>query len=137
MFNAWLAALILVGTEVPPIVESRSLRLFVQTYEDLSRYSIEAHFTFQLVTSSGDILFFFPGAAGPDDLRSIVMDGNPIPPSRLSVGRHPRTGRQAFVLRAADAGIRPGLVTPPRVTTSPRQPSVVTQQSASTPPRRT
>ena len=102
-----LCALALVAV-VGDSVESRSLRVVVRADDDLSHYAIDAEFAFRIRGSGGDILFQFPGAASPEALQGVELDGEPLPSASIVAGVHPRFGSPAFLLRADARRLKPG-----------------------------
>lgn len=103
-----IIALVLLTAPVGPDVRSERLRLFVETAADLSKYTIEAEFTFDLRSRNADVLFFVPGTESPLDLGAVEIDGSPIPRSFIRRGVHPQHGNGGFLLRWRDVRLGPG-----------------------------
>jgi aminopeptidase N len=103
-----IRALVLLVVAVDPDVRSEQLSLFVETSADLSSYTTEAEFTFDIRSRNADVLFFVPGSESPLDLGTVEVDGSPISRSLIHRGVHPKFGNSGFLLRAQDARLAPG-----------------------------
>jgi hypothetical protein len=88
-------------------VENRSLRLVVETSDDLSSYTVTAEFAFRLRDAT-DVTFAVPGAATPSDFRMLEVDGRPLGAGTITVDSSDHSSLRSFVLSARRANLRRG-----------------------------